>query len=281
VFHEAEKLDALAIRSPRPSMKGPPHSIIHINFVGGPLLFDARPIWTALREAEAQGKLAAPLATDISARFGNTAIYLGTRHYLMKRAIEELKGSLLEIFNLVEDSWKPPGTNYRVIDERKGGQARDRVLLFVDSFLWEFRSFLELLAKFAYGILVQIGKGPARMETLSSGSTVEITSRRGRFKPHGFLLYLCDKLQIQTSWYTFLSLHRNLFSHEAAPYCAIEALPVRPPEFDLIIMRTNIQDFRAADPSDYFRVSEFQGIVNGTRSLSTAVQQYLINAIEN
>jgi hypothetical protein len=95
------------------------------------------------------------------------------------------------------------------------------------------------------------------------------------------LLYLCDRLQLQADWYKFLSLHRNFFTHEAAPYCAVEALPVRPPEFDLIIMRTNIQDFRKADPADYFRVSEFQGIVKGTRLLSAAAQQYLIDVVRN
>lgn len=261
-------------------MKGPPHSVIHINFEGGPLLFDARPIWAVLRQAEARGKLAPSRAAEVSAKFGNTAIYLGIRHYLMKRAIKELKDSLLDMFNLVEDAWKPPAANYRVIDEKKGGPARDRVLLIVDSFLYEFRSFLDLLAKFAYGILVEVGKGPTQTERLSSGATVEITSKKGKLKPHGFLLYLCDKVQQQTDWYKFLSLHRNFFTHEAAPYCAIEALPVRPPEFGLIIMRANIQDFQNADPADYFRVSEFQGIVNGTRLLSAAAQRHLINVVK-
>jgi hypothetical protein len=260
-------------------MRGPPHSVIHFNFVGGPLLFDPRPIWTALREAEAGGKVAEPLATEISQQFGNTAIHLGTRHYLMKRAIEELTDSLVEIFNLVEDSWQPPIAEYRVIDEKKGGQARDRALLIVDSFLFEFRAFLDLLAKFVYGILLAIGKGPATTETLSSGAVVEVTSKKGRLKPHGFLLYLSDKLSLEIEWYKFLSLHRNFFTHEGAPYCAIEALPVRPPRFGLIIMLTDIHDFNVADPADYFRVSEFQGIVDGTRLLSAAVQQYLIDII--
>jgi hypothetical protein len=103
-------------------MKVPPQSVIHIDFEGGPLIFDARPVWTALRSAEARGKLAASLTADAAARFGNTAIHLGTRHYLMKRAVEELQGSLLELFNLVEDSWQPPTANYRVISEKKVGE---------------------------------------------------------------------------------------------------------------------------------------------------------------
>ena len=49
-------------------MKGPPHSVIHINFEGGPLLFDARPIWAVLRQAEARGKLAPSRAAEVSVR---------------------------------------------------------------------------------------------------------------------------------------------------------------------------------------------------------------------
>jgi hypothetical protein len=258
-------------------MSGPPQSVIHVNFIAGPLLFDARPIWTALRQAENDGKIHAPVPADLMREFGDTAIHLGTRHYVMKRAVEELKSALVDIYNLVPEPWSIPVTHgYRVIT---GDQARDRVLLAVDAFLFEFRSFLELLAQFAHGILTRLGKAPAHIEQLRSGVAVTITDKRNRFHSHAFLLWLCDRLQITTSWYEFLSKHRNFFTHQGAPYCAIEDRMVRPPEFDLLVMRTNIHDFQRAHSSDYFRISECQQVVEGIRDLSAAAQTFLIQSI--
>jgi hypothetical protein len=86
-------------------------------------------------------------------------------------------------------------------------------------------------------------------------------------------------LGIPKDWYEFLNSHRNFFTHAGAPYCAIEDRMVRPPEFDLIVMKANIHDFVSADPSDYFRISECQSVIEGLRSLSAGVQRYLIDAL--
>jgi hypothetical protein len=91
---------------------------------------------------------------------------------------------------------------------------------------------------------------------------------------------MCDTVAVQTDWYEFLSKHRNFFTHEGAPYCAIEDLMVRPPEFDLIVTKANIQDFQSADPSRYFRISEFQGVASGISALANAAQRYLIYRVQ-
>ena len=123
-------------------MKGPPSSVIHINFIAGPLIFDARPVWSAAREAESKGKIPEHLATRLYTSLGDTAIHLGTRHYVMKRAIDELKASLRDIYNLVPDPWSIPNrAGFRVVSGKECEHARDRVLLAIDSFLFRVQGF--------------------------------------------------------------------------------------------------------------------------------------------
>lgn len=261
-------------------MKQHPTSVIHINFIAGPLVFDARPIWTAAIEAEKHGKLQPSLAAHLFNDLGATAIHLGTRHYIMKRATEELKNSLRDIYNLVPEPWAIPATRgFRVVSGTECELSRDRVLMAIDSFLFEFRAFLDLLAQFAYRFLTEISKRPASSQVLTSGKAIMITGPGDKLRPHAFLLYLADVLGVSKDWYLFLNAHRNFFTHEGAPYCAIEDRMVRPPEFDLLVMKANIHDFTSADPRDYFRISECQPVIAGLRSLSGAVQCYLIDAL--
>jgi hypothetical protein len=235
-------------------MKPPPKSVIHINFDAGPLIFDARPIWAALMKAEKHRKIPVGQATELMGRFGETAIHLGTRHYLMKQAIGELKAALLDVYNLIPEPWSIESVRgYRIVKGGAWDRVRDRAILAIEMFLYEFRTYLDLLAQFVHGVLISIGKGTSPSEKLSSGNTVAITDRKGKLRPHGFLLYLCDKLGLEPDWYTFLSTHRNFFTHQGAPYIAIEDLLVRPPVFDLIVLKANIHDFGTADPSSYFR----------------------------
>ena len=198
----------------------------------------------------------------------------------MEQAIKELKCSLVEIYNCVPDPWDVNNIDgYTVVGGTDCERARDRVLLAIDAFLFEFRAYLDLLASFVYGILATLGKGPSEKETLSSG-TVRIMSKKGKLSSYTFLLYACDRFSISTEWYEFLCNHRNFFTHEGAPYCAIEALQVRPPEFDLIVMKANIHDFQNADPSMYFRVSEFQQVIKMVRILSACLQQSIVDLVD-
>lgn len=259
-----------------------PQSVIHINFMVGQILFDARPIWTALRQAESSGKIRSNAASEISAEFGNTALYIATRHSLIGISIRELNRSLKDLYAFVPDpSQIKPHMGFRVVNPAGIDDARDRVLLYTDSCLFELRSFLELLAHFTFGILDGLGKAPPAQITSSSGKKLTIVNKNRELRSHDFLLYLCDKLNITTTWYEFLQTHRNFFTHEGAPYCVIEDLSPAVPQFNLIIVRTNIHDFTTADPTDYFRISELQDVVAGVIQLSAAVQNYLINTVSS
>jgi hypothetical protein len=263
-------------------MNPTPKAVIHINFLPGELLFDARPIWSALNRAAELGNVPPSLPEKLGKRFGGTAIHLGTRDYIMRATIRELKAAILEMCNLVSNAVEVSSIpNTRVLTGTDAERVRDRVLLAIDSFLYEFRAFLELLAKFAYGFLTVISKQPSAKQQLSTGKAVTLaTKKAGTLRSHDFLLYLCDKFQVPTNWYMFLSTHRNFFTHDAAPYCAIEDRLMVPAEYDLLIMCTNVLDFTAANPGDYFRVSECAAVVMGVRQLGSAVQKHLLDLLQ-
>jgi|HubBroStandDraft_1064217.scaffolds.fasta_scaffold32397_2 hypothetical protein len=262
-------------------MPGAPKAVICINFLPTIILFDARPIWAAVIRAAREGRLPPDAMERISGPWGNTAIHLATRDAIMRRAVRELKEGMQSLCDLIPDTLSldrlrdlPP------LGGDAAEAARDRVLLAIDSFLYEFRAFLELLAKFCYGVLTELGKQPASLRQLSSGESVILTDKRGNLRPNDFLRYLCDNLQIPVLWYEFLSRHRNFFTHEATPYCAIEHRLVFPGEYDLLIMRTNIIDFSKAPPEDYFRFSECSAVLDGVRGLAGTTQHYLITTID-
>jgi hypothetical protein len=140
--------------------------------------------------------------------------------------------------------------------------------------------FLDLLARFACGMLTGIGKQPPAQQQLSTGKTVKLVDKKGTLRPHDFLLYLCDQFRVPTDWFIFLSNHRNLFAHEATPYCAVEETGSVPAEYDLLIMHTNILDFSTADPKDYFRISECAAVARGLRRFGAAVHKHLVDLLQ-
>jgi hypothetical protein len=261
-------------------MAGIPKVIIHVNFLPNMVIFDARPIWSAVMKASRENRLPADAMERISGRWGGTAIHLATRDGIMRMAVRELKTGMKSLCDLIPVTLSavtlrqlPP------LNGKDADNARDLVLFTVDGFLYEFRAFLELLAKFCYGVLSDIGKEPAPKERLTSGREVTIKAARRKIQPNDFLLYLCDQLGVSALWYEFLTKNRNFFTHEGAPYCAVEHLLQAPPAYDVLIMKTNILDFSTASPDDYFRVSDCAKILEGVHQLACAAQDYLIETI--
>jgi hypothetical protein len=244
-----------------------PHSVIHINFVVGPQIFDARPIWTVLRASS----LPVPEREKLVAELSEASLSIATRGILLGTAITELKGALHSLYALPDLLLA-----MHVVGGRDVERQRDRVLLFADSVVFEFRSYLDLIAKFSYDLLVSIGKTPTPKPTLSSGVVLSLLGKRSELRRNDFLLYLGDILGQPADWYIFLNTHRNHFTHEAAPYCAVELIPGPRPAFDVLITKKNITDFGKAKPEDYFRVSDLQKVVTGTMQFAGAVQNYLV-----
>lgn len=262
-------------------MQDAPKSVIHINFVPIDLSFDARPIWAAMRSAENKGKLAGGTFERISAELGGTAIHIATRDYVMRAAVRELKSAIgalshLVPFTLSLDEMRQP----RFLNGDKASALRDRAILAVDSFLFEFRAFLELLAPFCYQVLLGIGREPGNPSLLTNGKPIVLKQRNNKLKTHAFLQYLCDALKMSSDWYEFLAVQRNFFTHGGTPYCAIEDRLMMPPEYDLLVMRENITDFSKAAPDQYFRLSDCGKVLTGVRQFASGVQGYLIQQIQ-
>jgi len=251
-------------------LMAPPHSVIHFNFPGGQHLFDARPIWRALKDKEGSE----PSYIPIPRKFCSAALAIATRGVLMSVAVNKLKTTLAEVYSCPEVVQA-----VHMMQSNDAERMKNEILLFTDATLFEFRSYLDLIANFTYGILSAINKAPDATQTLSSGNVATILDRTGKLRRYDFLLYLCDQLGLANTWLTFLNGDRNLFTHESAPYCAIEFIPGSPPAFNTIIMRTNITDFAVANPEDYFRLSELQSIVDGMLALAPGVQDYLVRQI--
>lgn len=261
-------------------MKAAPKSVIHINFLPIDLAFDARPIWTAIRAAEAEGRLPVGSFESISTRLGGTAIHIATRDYVMRAAVRELKSAISTLSDLISftlslDEMRQP----RFLKDNEATAPRDRALLSVDSFLFEFRAFLELIAPFCYQLLSDIGREPTSPALLASGKKIALKQSNGKLKTHAFLQYLCDVLGMSSDWYEFLAVQRNFFTHGGTPYCAIEDRLMMPPEYDLLIMRENITDFSTASPDHYFRLSDCGKVLSGVRELAAKAQAYLIGQI--
>jgi hypothetical protein len=248
------------------------------------LRFEPTRVWTALRRAEELGRVTTAERITLESRLGRTAIHMARRDEVISVAVNVLKKALQGLARLVPANVpeiQRDGNIYRVVHTKGLEIQRDRVLLAVDSFLFEFRAYLELLAEFTYGILKGINRAPSGQCVLSSGTSVQVTDRRHKLKSHNFLLYLCDQIKVSSEWYDFLVLHRNFFTHSGAPYIAIEDRQMMPAEYDFIIMRENIHQFQQANPKDYFRLSEFRNVVEGLAHFASATQHHLVTLLEN
>jgi len=148
-------------------MRSLPTAVIHINFAPGILLFDARPIRAALASAAACGRIPAGAAHDLLDGLIEGGLALATRDYAMRLAVQAPKDAIGDLCALIPERWLPPPE--RLVRGEDWERKRDRVLLVVDSFLFEFRSHLDVLAHFAYDVLVGIGKSPLPVAMLSSG----------------------------------------------------------------------------------------------------------------
>jgi len=265
-------------------MRRPPKSVIYINFLPDHLFLEPTRIWTALKRAEDHGKITPLARGQLHEKYDRTAVHLARRDHILRAAVEALKASLRALMDDIPEPWKIPetelgGIHYRTVRGKHLFEVRDSALFAVDSLLFEFRAYLELLANFVYGILKGTDGAPSSQVTLSSGKRIKILSKKGRLQTHSFLLYLCDCLSVGMDWYQFLSEHRNFFTHVGAPDIAIEDL-ARPPEYGFIIMRVTIRDFAQADPRDYFRLSEFTEILKGVKKLAVEAQGHLVRLLE-
>ncbi len=261
-------------------MRNLPTSFVHINFLPGEILFDARKIWTALNKAVPEGRISSATADSIQRKLGGTAIHIATRFLVLRLAVSELTVASKTLYSFIPKARSIDTIpNAFVLNLSESEMLRDHVILAIDCFFFEFRAFLELIAKFAFEFLSFVGLKPKNKVRLSNGETRLLTSKRGELQTHNFVLHFSEILNIEFDWFTLLATQRNFFTHSGTPYCAIETSCGLAQPYDLLIMRTNILDFSKADPTDFIRLSECMAIVASVQQFSKALEQYLIDSL--
>jgi len=80
-----------------------------------------------------------------------------------------------------------------------------------------------------------------------------------------------------TAWMGKLKDLRGFFTHNAAPYIAVDITESSNPE--LIIMRENIINIAEADREKYIRLSEISEIIQGFMEAKTILQDHLIKLL--
>ena len=150
-----------------------PHSVIHFDFPGGSYLFDARHVWNALKRKEATNSH----FSLVPKQFGPMALSIATKGVLMGLALGKLKTALAELYACPEVVQAT-----HTIRGEKTERMKQNILLYTDATLFEFRSYLDLIANFTYGILAAIGKPPATSQLLSSGLVTTLLDKNDKLR---------------------------------------------------------------------------------------------------
>lgn len=238
-------------------------------------MFDPRSIWSALDQAIEDGTLKAQKKSEMVSELSEFALSAVTRGQIIRAAIIELNASDVKLHTLV-----PAKVRDQVIRDEEITKVCYKILLDFDSMLFETRAFLDLIAKFWFGILKGIGKEPKPTKCLSGGHQ-SFLDGRGKLRTYLILEYLQAKLKLDKKWYERLQKQRNHFTHAAAPYCAIEIKQEVPPKLDLAIMRKNIVDFEIEDAANYVRLSDLKTVVDGVEKFAKRLQKDLTENIRN
>lgn len=134
--------------------------------------------------------------------------------------------------------------------------AAFRLILAIDSFVFEVRSAYEIFGKFVrkfFSVLFQkrIDEKAIRQMLISRS---------------------CD-----LTWTDLLHDDRIEFFHNTAPWLALEVIGRNPFKFDLVILRRNTIDL--ANPQDYELFDAYRGIWRGLASALRVMQEIIIHEI--
>jgi hypothetical protein len=75
-------------------------------------------------------------------------------------------------------------------------------------------------------------------------------------------------------WFVKLDTHRNFFIHEGAPHFAVDLSQAGSGEYDLLIMKSNLESFE--DKARFVRYSELKAIVGGFQNSKPILQGHLV-----
>ncbi|UCB56543.1 MAG: hypothetical protein JSV30_04860 [Candidatus Omnitrophota bacterium] len=227
---------------------------VHIMEVGGdPWVL---PIYSAINDAFKRGKI-----KKFPQDFGQLGLSISTRSNMFPRIIkrinEKYRKLCKEIANIDHKYISTPtkvGYAFKVDDTLKY-----KLLIDIDSFLFEFNSCCELMAKFLQQIYLHTGESLQKKDV---GKRIQ---------------EMIEESGESYEWFAILDIHRNLFLHSRAPYVAVALFPNK--KYDLLIMKENLHQFD--DEEKFIRLSQLNSILKGFLKGRSIIQQNLIGYLKN
>jgi hypothetical protein len=128
----------------------------------------------------------------------------------------------------------------------------------LDSFLFETRSTYELMVKFIWILLRELGspKSGAKVHHVHGVLEAEISARGGN-----------------TAWIGELRNNRHFFAHESAGWPALRIVSLEALKVDPVLLRRNVM--LLDDPSTYVMLRTFQGIYAGFIAAISPIEDWL------
>jgi hypothetical protein len=222
---------------------------IHLNeLAGDPWVL---PIWTSVHDAIRKGKV-----KEIPAYLSEQGVYISARLNFLPRIVSRINVEVVALIEAVK-THKPEhvfsktheGVAFTVDDDLKY-----RLLIDIDSLLFELNSLCELMGQFFEQLHILAGTSmPKKNFGLSINAVL-------------------DNAKQDSSWFVSLDNHRNFFLHNGAPYVAVD-ISRSLQDTDVLIMKENIKSFD--DESKFLRLSDINKIVQGFSGSKPVIQTYL------
>ena len=202
------------------------------------------PVWNAIHALIPPAQLPVQLKQEI----GDLVLAISVRLDCLPTVIDRINDSVNHLYGEVKQRDKALD---KYAYELKSG-IKYTLLVDINSFLAEIYSGLDLVEKLGKKVLRQVVKKPIQ------GSLVKAVLEANG-KP--------------LEWFNQLEDWRHHFTHSGTPWIAV--CLDREPEYDLLIMKSNVHDFTNADT--YFRLSELDQVRKGFVGALMLVQQYIVD----
>lgn len=222
---------------------------LHIQYLGGdPWVL---PVWSALNAAVE--RRAATQPTDEMRELG---IHLSTRLTMLPRVYRRISKGAEAIRSSIatrtpDHESTPTHEGYSFdLDEN----LKFSFLLDLDSLLFELNSVCELLTTFFELSHTCAGRSlPDERPGLAVKRVLEAAGQ-------------------DTQWFRDLDRHRNFFSHNGAPYFAVDLS--NPGVYDLLIMKKNLRTFE--DEAAFLRLSALSAMARGFEESRHVIRRHLV-----
>ncbi len=188
---------------------------------------------------------------------GEPALAVVAKIEMLNRVIDRLNADMAELTAHLKGV---PNAVEQCIAERRALSMPDRGLLWrisidIDSFLFEARSAHELLGKFLSQFFALIFER-------------KITETE--------VLQAVRELGGDVAWVPILRDARQLFFHNAASWMAVERIQTDPPQFDLLLLKRNVE---VLQPDDYLHFRDCRAIQQGLASSVKKIAIWIANEI--